>query len=538
MSLVIPGFATSRKTPGVYLGVVLGGSSTSPGTAPIKILLMGNKMGTAVSGASPIIALPAGTIAAATPQVLYSESDAAAYFGHGSEVHVMARAVFQQYPDATVYGIAVAEGGGAYADVVCTFATTASADFSIRIRACGLVQDVPIASGTTAANIALAVAAQINVNTWLPYYAQTSAGALTVTAKCNGPRGNDLAILLSFVNSAGVETLITTSSTASPGATTGQMSGGAASGNLYRFAGDTTPDDFTNALSAITPTRYQRIVGACTDATNIGRIASHVASQAAITSQKREQAICATLDTAGNATTLATGVNAARVQIAWHYNSLVPACMVAAQVCAARVIGDSITGVVNALPGEATDPDANLTGVQLATIPMQFNVDDQPTDTEIETAYNNGYVPITASNARAGYGVLSMSITSLSLVSGLQNYSVLYTNYVTVCDYVADGEQANLAVRYAGFKLGSNDANGDPPKAPLVTTPQQIRAGVLGDLKGYEQQGIIRDVDANAELLVVEANALVPGRVDMSIPVEPTPWLVQLVGLVRQIQSV
>ena len=58
------------------------------------------------------------------------------------------------------------------------------------------------------------------------------------------------------------------------------------------------------------------------------------------------------------------------------------------------------------------------------------------------------------------------------------------------------------------------------------------------DLKGYESQGIIRDVDDNASLLVVEADAGVPGRVNMDIPVEPTPWLTILAGNVRQIASV
>ena len=536
MSVVIPGLATSRKTPGVYMNVILGGAPSSPAQQAIKILLMGNKMGTAVSGSAPTIALPAGTQADATPVALASSDDAATYFGLGSEVHVMARAVFAQYPDATVYGISVAEGGGSYASVVCTFATTATAAYTIRVRACGEVIDVAVASGDTATAIGTAVCTAVNAVTWLPYYAQYVLGAVTFTAKCNGPRGNDLAVLLSFVSSSGTETLITTSSTASPGATTGIMSGGGASGNLYRFTGGTTQDSFANAIAAIVPTRYHRIVGACTDATNIGRISTHVTSQAAVTAQKREQFICATLASSGTATTLATGVNAARGQVCWHYNSLVPACMVAAQVAAARVIGDSFAG--GSLPGEASDPGANLTGVQLATVPMQYHIDDQPTDTEIESALNNGMCVIGASLARPGYGVVVRSITSLSLVNGLQNYAVLDTGYVTVCDYVADGEQSALGSRYAGFKLGANDSNGDPPKAPLVTTPQQIRASVLADLKGYESQGIIRDVDSNASLLVVAANVGVPGRVDMDIPVEPTPWLTIIAGNVRQIQSV
>ena len=538
MSIIIPGLATSTKTPGVYLNVILGGSPSSPAQSAIKILLMGNKMGTAVPGSAPTIALPAGTIADATPVALASSDDAATYFGLGSEVHDMARAVFAQYPNATVYGVGVAEGGGAYASMVCTFATTATAAFTIRVRACGETIDVPVNTGDTATVIGTAVCTAVNAVTWLPYYAQFVLGAVTFTAKCNGPRGNDLVVLLSFVSSAGTETAITTSSTSSGAGTTGILSGGASSGNIYRFAGGTTQDSFAAALSAISAVRYNRIVGACTDATNIGRISTHISSQSSITSQKREQGVVATLASSGTATTLATGVNAARMQVCWHYNSLVPACMVAAQVCAARVNGDALTGVAAPLPGENADPDANLSGVQLISIPMQNNVDDQPTATEVEAALNNGLTVIGASVARPGYGVLTRSITSLSLINGLQNYAVLDTGYVTVCDYVADGEQAALAIRYAGFKLGSNDANGEPPKAPLVTTPQQIRASVLLDLKTYESQGIIRDVDVNAPLLVVEANTMVAGRVDMDIPVEPAPWLTIIAGNVRQQPSV
>lgn len=538
MTINIPGLATSTKTPGVYLNVILGGSPSSPGTQAIKILLMGNKMGTVVSGSAPTIALPAGTVATATPVALSSSDDAGTYFGLGSEVHDMARAVFAQYPNATLYGVAVAEGGGAYASVVCTFATTATAAFTIRLRVCGEVIDVPVNTGDTATVIGTAVCTAVNAVTWLPYYAQFVLGAVTFTAKCNGPRGNDLVVLASFVSSAGTETPITTSSTTSPGATTGIFSGGTDVGGLYHFSGGTTQDSFAAALSAIAAVRYNRIVGSCTDATNIGRISTHISSQSSISTQKREQGVVASLASAGSATTLATGVNAARMQVCWHYNSLVPACMVAAQVCAARVNGDALTGVASPLPGENADPDANLSGVQLVSIPMQNAVDDQPTATEVEETLNNGLTVVGASVARPGYGVLTRSITSLSLINGLQNYAVLDTGYVTVCDYVADGEQAALAVRYAGFKLGSNDVNGDPPKAPLVTTPQQIRASVLLDLKGYESQGIIRDVDVNAPLLVVEANALVAGRVDMDIPVEVTPWLTILAGNVRQIQSV
>ena len=67
MTITIPGLATSTKTPGVYMNVILGGAPASPGTQAIKIMLMGNKIGTAVSGSAPTIALP---VRAATTRAL------------------------------------------------------------------------------------------------------------------------------------------------------------------------------------------------------------------------------------------------------------------------------------------------------------------------------------------------------------------------------------------------------------------------------------------------------------------------------------
>ena len=91
------------------------------------------------------------------------------------------------------------------------------------------------------------------------------------------------------------------------------------------------------------------------------------------------------------AVTLATGRNKSRLQIVWHYNSRIPPWVVAAQVGAARLIGDSAAG--GRLVGEATDPAANLDGLELVSVTAQNTVADQPTATEIEGALNNGLTP-------------------------------------------------------------------------------------------------------------------------------------------------
>lgn len=74
-------------------------------------------------------------------------------------------------------------------------------------------------------------------------------------------------------------------------------------------------------------------------------------------------------------------------------------------------------------------------------------------------------------------------------------------------------------------------------RAANVTTPSIIRGMIYGRLKGYEADGILRDVDANASLLVVEADGTTPGRVNCEIPSEPVTALHNVAGNVRQLAS-
>ena len=532
MSIAVTGVPSSRKTPGVVFNVVLGGSGTSDGSAPKKSIILGNMLAVAITGASPVLSVAAGTAAIAADVFIPSPDDAATLFGRGSELSRMAAAFFAQYPNGTLYGCPVADAGGTAASATMTFATNANAGFTIRLRLLGEVIDVPVLSGDTPTVIAAAFCDAINDAQDLPFTAQNTAGAALITAKNTGPRGNTLVVDAYFVSSTGAETRITTSSTTSPGATTGIWSGTATLGSEITLAAGATQDSFANALTAIEPARYDRIIGACIDATNIGRIVTHVNTQAGPSVQKLEQALCASLDTYANAVTLATGQNASRLQVAWHHASVIPAWECAAQVCAARLIGDSATG--GALIGEASDPAANLDGMELATILAQRVVADQPTSAEIENALNNGLTPLSPSGSRPGYASIVRSVTSRSLRSGVPNYAVLDTSSVTVPDYVADFFRSDLATTFAGCKLGVDGANGEPPTPARVVSPSIVRSHIAGGLQAMENDGILIDVEANLSLLVVEADA-VPGRLNCEIPAEVIPGLHIIAGNVRQL---
>lgn len=532
MAIQIPGLAASQALPGVYMSVILGGTGTSAGAAPIKIMLMGNKITSTLTNSAPSFSVTAGTMPNATPIFVASAGDAAILTGEGSELHNMARAVFAQYPEATVWLCSSAESGGARASLVLTFVNAATAAYTIRLVTQGKSYDIAVASGAAIATIAEAVAQAVLDDPTLPFTAQFAAGVTTFTAKHPGPRGNALILRAYFVDSAGVETRITSSATTSPGTTTGTLSGGSAVGEEYLFTGGTTEDDNTNALASMASARFDRIVGAYIDTSNITRIVTHLNALATPTEQKWQQAIIGLAGADSAAITIAQGQNSPRLQAVWHYNNPMQPGVTPAEVAAARLIGDARAGGIRT--GEAADPAANLDGMKLVTTPPQYGIADQPTTTEANNALNNSLTVLMPDPDRASGTVIARSVTTRSLANGTPNYAVRDTTNVTVPDYTADYLRADLAVTYAGVKLGSDGLDGRPPVVANVVSPSIVRDRIAFDLAQLEQRGILRDVEANLPLLKVEEDPVVSGRLNCEIPCEPMPGLHIIGGNVRQ----
>ncbi len=533
MGINVVGLAASAKVPQVHLAVVLGGPGASAGEATKKLLIVGNKITSNLTGASPSFTVTAGTQADATPVLIPSSDDAATLFGRGSELHRMARAAFAQYPDATLYGVSSAEAGSK-ASAVYTFATTSTGAFTVRFVVGGKTIDVAVASGDTVTAIATACADAILDEADLPVTAQFALGVLTITAKCSGTRGNNLAVDAYFVNPAGQATRITTSSTGSGYGTTCTLSGNGTIGSEYTLSSGATDDSLTAVLAAIEASKYDRIAFAHILNTQLDAIVNQLDSQAGVSAQIRQQGICASNATLANATTLATGRNASRLQIIWHHASATPLDEVAAQEAAARLIGDGNAG--GAHVGEATDPAANLDNCRLATVLAQRFVADQPTATELQSALSNGLTPLIPSGS-GGKAAICRSITSRSLASGVNNYAVLDTTNVSVPDAFADGLQSFLTSELEGAKLTSDASDGTVPKASGLTTPKAIKSLIYGYSKAREADGWIRDVDANLPSLAVVEHPTVAGRVDCEIPCEPVPGVHVLGGNVRQLSG-
>lgn len=291
----------------------------------------------------------------------------------------------------------------------------------------------------------------------------------------------------------------------------------------------------TAALAAVASTTYHRQAWAQGDATNAALISAQLTSMAAVTSQRRQQAIIASGGTLAAATTIATGLNASRMQVVWHYNSVVSPAEVAAQVAAARLNGDGQAGGL--LGGENGRPSANLDGCKLFAIREQPFVAEQPTDTEQQSALANGLTPLIPDTGRPGFAVIGRAITSRSLASSQPNYAVLDTGNVSVPDDVSDGLQSALGVTFAGTNLVTEPSDDAPPTITGVVTPSIVRSEIKKNLKVYEGLGWIQGVDSHDAQLQVVANGSVPGRVDCEIPCVPVPGLHIIGGNVRQLTA-
>lgn len=529
-----PGFDPSNAVPGIYIAVTFGTNPASGGASPVKVILYGSKITTNLTGAAPSFTTTAGTASAAVPVQVTSKDDAALKFGRGSELHRGCMAVLDQWPQANLYVCPVAETGAA-ATIVITATGSPTGALTVRVYVNGEPSvTAAIASGDSVTTVATAICTAILNTPDLPVTAQYVAGVVTLTAKNTGLRGNQHNVRVEISN--GTQTLNTDGTTLARtlSGLTLTLSGGTAStalsAGIYRMSGGSGQDTLTAALAATLSTRYHREVCANIDTTAIQALASQIDTKAGIDSQLREQGVVASVDTYANAVTMAqTNLNKARMQLAWSYNADSTPLEIAAQVCVARLIGDSIAG--GGVVGEIQDSSANLNGCMLKTVRQQFNEGDRPTPTQQKNSLNNGVCVLVPAAANPGYLKIVSSITTRSLDGGSQpNYSVRKTKIVTEGDATAENVFTDFGVRYAGFKLGSDAAGNPPPTQPRVTTPKLVRGQLYRILKEREADGKLVNVDQYETSITCIVDPTNPGRLLFSIPPNVIPDVDQIVG--------
>jgi phage tail sheath gpL-like len=491
-----------------------------------SLLLLGNMITAPITrtvGATTYTTA-AGTATVGQRTDVSSPEDADAKFGAGSALALMARAAFAQSKRASIYAVPVAEGVGAVkATATLLFAGTVTAAGVVRVVVAGRrTAEVPVAAAATAASVATEVAHAINRLTNAPFTATVSSATVTLAAKQGGPRGNNLCIRCEYTATGGTVAL-----NGGPAGTlvTGRFGTGTAT------AGSVT-DDITAALAAVASGQYFIAVEADDD-TNLAALRTHINTYVAITERKRQQGVAAvTALSVANAIARAQGLNSARIQVAYYRDAssggtvdpMAPCTgELAAQVAAGRLYGDgAVGGGVGRVKGELAYPAANLNGLMLASVPAQELQAAQLLGTEVEQLLQGGVSPVVPSARNPGMCEVVRCVTTYSLdASNAPTFAVKSTSKVTVADYTAQAVEARIAAEFPNKNLAPEPEN--PAQAPThedIIYPSMVRSSILTELFALERAGLLSNVEANADAVIVEVSSSNPELLLASIPAD------------------
>ncbi|MDO9020564.1 MAG: hypothetical protein Q8S73_36915 [Deltaproteobacteria bacterium] len=476
MPLPAPSGFTQSLVPVTAIAVRLGVGAVASPTGTLKAVILGNPTS-------------AATVAVNTPVRIPSAEDAATYWGARSEMAQMARAWFKRAPRGLLYGVSVAEGSTPVAaTAVVVFDGTATGSGVVRGRIAGqLINEVAVASGATAAAVAAAVEAEIDRWLEMPATAGSSTVTLTLTAANAGTRSNNLRVVLECT---------------APGITMALNGGTAAAVVKGNFGSGTATagsvaDNFTTALAAIQNTRYHRIIAACDDDTNRGRVKTHLNLVSGINAGRRAMAVCATVEpTVATAQADATGQAEPRLTIVYGRKSPRTPGEIATSYAASRIYGDGIR------QGESQYKAAKQNGLQLDV--EEPENEDLLSDTDVAACLAAGLTPLVPDPVNPGYmRVVRPATTRTTNVAGSTSYRVLDPSKVAVADEVADRLETFAAVAYATKNLVPEpdpDAkvNGD------VIWPSAVREDILSILRTMEGEGLLVNVNALADQVQVE----------------------------------
>ncbi len=416
------------------------------------------------------------TVADDTLRRVFSDEDAGADFGLGSELHLMARAALKANPYAEIFAIAVPAAGG-------TVQATTTATFSGPATGSGYGEawigynkvTFEIASGDSADDMATALKNAVDANPKLPVTASAATGVTTLTAKCGGSLGNELKITVT-VNAAGADVVV-------------------AAGT----AGANDPD-YTNTLAAVfAPGKeYEptQIAIAHNDATNLGLLKTHCYNLADPRELRFAQGHVGFTGTISAATALASGVNNWWIQIHALEGS--------------RSLSYEIGAAVASVCCSEEDPARPLQRLPVKGIDPPQDVADRYSGTEQETLLENG-----VSCLEVGPGE---EVKIVRIVNTYTNESGADVQYGR--DYIHAGLAAYLAKDLTDFLVKMF------PRQKLTTRVlKEIHQAVAGRFRDYARAELVHYPELTDQNMIVRQSNKDSQRVDVGIPTYPVEGL-------------
>jgi len=411
--------------------------------------------------------LTTGKVAEKIPVDVYSDTDAADYFGAGSILHLMAKAAVKANPYVAMTAIALNDAGGGVAaagSVTITGAATATGVLTLWIG----YQKVEIAvtKDETADAVSVALNAAINAAIGLPVTSVHTTGVATLTARNKGTAGNGITLAVEVTNFCVATTIVA-------------MTSGA------------TDPSISDALNAIFSTPYNIFAAPWIDTTSLGLLKTYLDSVSNAIEQKPGVGVYGYIGAIGACTTLSGTLNSGRLCCAYLRGTRSMPCELAAAFASMLAFEEDPARPLNTL---------ELKYIHAPAIP------DRLSRTEQETCLYNGVTPLEV--GPDGVPQIVRAITTYTVdAAAVADISMLDVTTIRTLDYVRKACRERIALRFPREKL--NDR-----------TVKSVRSELVDVLKRLEELEIVENVDANIEGLLVERNGQDPNRLDAKIPTD------------------
>ena len=428
--------------------------------------------------------LAAGTKLAEQLDSVSSAAQAAKFYGAGSMLHSMCKAWFDANQVTALKCISLDDDGGsakAAGDFTLGGSSIEAGTFHLMIG--GRVYNVPVAAGDTPAAIVAAAVTLIQADTDRHVDASINATPeiCDLDARHGGLLGNDIDFRVNYFSGEELPVNLTYTPTA--------MSGG------------TTDPDIADAIAVMTEDQYNIIGHPYTGAANLSALEAELLDRFGPIRQNDGLAISAKADSFANLVTLGDSRNSGHNCIVGSAGPS-PSYEWAASLAATAAKFGSI------------DPARPFQTLPMSALRAPAD-SERFSFTERDQLLNDGIATFTVDSG--GVVRVERLITTYQENSfGSPDTALLDANTLLTLSYLRFDFRSQFQNKYPRHKLGDDGTRFGPGQA--VITPKIAKAEAIAIFRGWEELGLVENVDQFKRDILVLRSSSDPNRLEFQLP--------------------
>jgi phage tail sheath gpL-like len=424
------------------------------------------------------------------PVLVSGVDQAAALFGAGSMLTAMVDAYRANDPTGELWCVPVADPvGSAKATGTVTFAGTPTATGTVAVYVGDRRYTVTITPTDTPTTMGAALAAAIAADPWAQVGAVATAGAVALTAHTHGEVGNSLFLGLNLRGVRG-----------------GEYTPAGVTVTLAPFAAGAGVPDVTAALAALADAEYDYVGIGWSDSGTLDAVRdafNEVAGRWAWSVQLYGHAFAAQAGDLQDLVDYGTTRNDPHTTLmGYPAGSPSPAWRVAAALTAEAAVG------LRADPARPLQT-LPLVGVVIAPRGERFTVGDR------QTCLYHGIATLSASVDDSVH--IERSITTYQTNTwGQADPSWLDVQTPATLQYVVRALRNAILTKYPRHKLANDGTRFGAGQA--IVTPKILKAELVAQYASLMELGLVENMDAFKQFLIVERDTVDPNRVNVLLP--------------------